>query len=149
MVSDASEDAARQLLRNQPDLEFFYIIWRSDSDGSTGSSSFYGLATDPDTCRAIIQQLCAEQKAERDRIVAALSQLPEDEEPYNPLIPDGCSVGLYIVLPDKQHYVSTQGQRWYNNGQTFHSPLIPDIFDVGYYADKVRHGEYSPHHVKS
>lgn len=69
--------------------------------------------------------------------------------PYDPALPDGCSVALCIVLPDKQHYVRIQGQRWNNYGQSHHPALTPDIFDVAYYSDKVRHGDYSRSSVKS
>jgi hypothetical protein len=53
------------------------------------------------------------------------------------------------VLPDKQHNAPIHTQRWHNRGQSHHSSLIPDIFDVAYYSDKIRHGEYSRYWVKS
>jgi hypothetical protein len=143
MVSDEVLLAVRELLHAQPEREFFYVIYRTYSTGSTGDSSFHSLATDQQTCQETIQRLCAEQKAASAAIIAELNQLPEDERPYDPAIPDGCSVGLYGVLPDKAHVVLMHGQQWYNNGVTHHSKLIPDIFDVAYYVDKVRHGEYS------
>jgi hypothetical protein len=59
------------------------------------------------------------------------------------------SVGLYAVLPDKKHYVLMQGQSWHNQGQTLHDPLIPDIFDVAYYIDKAKQGDYRRYLVKS
>jgi hypothetical protein len=148
VVSDEAEAAARQLLRDRPDLEFFYNISLGYSDGSTGFNTFHSLATDPQDCQATIQRLCAEQKAECEREIASLKELPEDERPYDPALPAGCSVSLCIVLPDKHHYVQMHGQSWDNWGQSYHSALIPDIFDVAYYSDKVRHGEYSRYWVK-
>ncbi|NJN96517.1 MAG: HEAT repeat domain-containing protein [Anaerolineales bacterium] len=146
---DGSETAARQLLLDQPELEFFYIIWLAYSSGSGGYNTFHSLVTDPQSCQAAIQRLCAEQKAISAREIAELEELPEDDMPYDLALPDGCSVSLCIVLPDKQHYVRIQGQHWNNYGQSHHPALIPDIFDVAYYSDKVRHGDYSRYSVKS
>jgi hypothetical protein len=104
--------------------------------------TFHSLASDPQQCQEMIQQVCAQQKTISERELAELEQLPQEEEPYDPALPDGCSVALCIVLPDKRRYVVMQSQHWYNHGRTFHSPLIPDIFDIAYYSDKVAHGEY-------
>jgi hypothetical protein len=149
MVSDESEAAARQLLLDEPDLPFFYAISLAYGTGSVGYSTFHSLAADVPACRATIERLCAQQKAESERLIAELNELPEDEQPYDPALPDGCSASLCIVLPDKRHYVVMHGQSWDNRGQSFHSALIPDIFDVAYYSDKVRHGEYRRSWVKS
>jgi hypothetical protein len=149
MVNEKEQAAIQQFFRQQPEPEFFYVIDLTYSTGSTGDSSFHSLVSDPEACQAHIQRICAEQKARRDAMVAELNQLPEDERPYDPLIPDGCSVALCIVLPNRQQYVQMHSQQWYNNGQTNHSPLIPDIFDVAYYSDKVLHGEYYRSHVST
>lgn len=149
MVNDDSEAAARQLLLDQPELECFYIIWLAYNSGSGGYSAFHSLATNPQSCQATIQRLCAAQKVACAQEIAELNELPEDEMPYDPALPDGCSVSLCMVLPDQQHYVVIQGQSWNNYGHSHHFALIPDIFDVAYYRDKVRHGDYSRHRVKS
>lgn len=149
MVDDPWQSAARQLLRDHPTLEFFYAIHLNYSDGSTGFSSFHSLASDQTSCRGVIQRLCKAQKEESEQTIAALQELPEDERPYDPAIADGCSVTLCIVLPDGGHYIPVHSQSWLNGGQSFHSPLIPDVFDVAYYRDKVLHGEYLPERVKS
>lgn len=148
-MDDGSQAAVRQLLGEQPELEFFYMIYLAYSTGSVGDSTFHSLATDPQNCRAIIQRLCAEQQVAGAREAAEIAELPEDEQPYDTLFPDGCSVSLCIVLPDKRHYVSILGQHWNNQGRSHHSASIPDIFDVAYYSDKVRQGQYSRHQVKS
>lgn len=148
-MSDDSDITARQLLKEHPELEFFYIIWLAYSSGSGGYNVFHSLVTEAERCQATIQRLCAEQKAICAQEIAELKELPENEMPYDPALPDGCSVTLCIVLPDKQQYILIQGQRWNNYGHSHHPALIPDIFDVSYYSDKVRHGEYSPHRVRS
>jgi hypothetical protein len=142
IMSDATERAVRQLLLEQPNLAFFYILYVEYTTGSIGDSTFHSLVTDAQSCRAAVQQLCAEQKAKWEEEVAEIQALPPDEEPYDPFLPDGCSASLCIVLPDKASYVRIENQRWYNNGQSLHSAEKPDIFAVAYYRDKVGRGDY-------
>lgn len=134
--------AVRQLLLAQPNLDFFYILYLEYTTGSTGDSRFHSVVTDPQSCWATVQRLCAEQKAAWEAEVAEIKELPEDEWPYDPLLPDGCAASLCIVLPDKQQYVQFARQQWFNNGQSLHPAEKPDIFDVAYYTDKVRRGDY-------
>ena len=142
MMSDAVERSVRQLLLEQPNLAFFYILYVEYTTGSMGDSTFHSLVTDAQSCRATIQQLCAQQKAKWEEEVAEIQALPPDEEPYDPFLPDGCSVSLCIMLSDQQHYVRIESQRWYNNGQSLHRAEKPDIFDVAYYREKVGRGDY-------
>lgn len=139
---DASETAVRQLLSAQPNLAFFYVIDLTYTTGSIGDSTFHSLVTDPQICQATVQRLCAEQKSKWEEEVAEINALPPDEEPYDPMLPDGCSVSLCIVLPDQQHYVRIQRQQWNNRGFTLHPADRPDIFDVAYYRDQVSRGAY-------
>lgn len=148
MIQNEAVAAARQLLLAQPDLDFFYQIDLDYNSGSVGDSTFHSLATDPLGCQAIIQRLCAEQKAKYEEEIAEIEALPPEEEPYDPFLPDGCSALLCIVLPDQQHYVQIHRQRWYNQGHTVGDPAQPDIFHVAYYSDKVRRGDYKPYQVK-
>lgn len=149
MVDDGSAAAARRLLLRRPGPPYFYLIYREDSTGSTGESTFHGIATDPQSCREAIQRLCAGQRAASAEEIAGLEELPEDELPYDPLLPSGGSAALCVVLPDMQRYVLIHSQRWDNQGRTHHPELIPDIFDVAYYRDKVLHGEYERSRVRS
>lgn len=149
MWPDGSETAVRQLLRAQPELTFFYKIYLAYNSGSVGDSAFHSLATDPQACEVTIQRLCAEQKAKFAAEVAEIKALPPEEEPYDPFLPDGCSVLLCIVLPDQEHYVPIHSQRWYNGGQTRRDAGVPDIFDVAYYREQVRRGAYNQNSVKS
>lgn len=139
---DKVEAAVRQLLRQQPSLGFFYVLDLTYTTGSIGDSTFHSLVTDPQSCRATVQRLCAEQKAAWEEEVAEIKALPPDEEPYDPFLPDGCSVSLCIVLPDQQHYVRIQRQQWNNRGYTLHPADRPDIFDVAYYRDQVSRSAY-------
>lgn len=149
MISDAFQPAARQFLLDHPDLAYFYILYREYSFGSTGDSRFHALARDEESCREAIQGLCAQQQAEAAEVLAELAELPPDEEPYDPAMPDGCSASLCIVLPGKQSYVQIHTQRWNNQGHSHHSAEIPDIFDVVYYSDKVERGDYKPDRIKA
>lgn len=148
-MTDTAETAAQQLLSVQPNLAFFYVLYLAYTTGSVGDSTFYALVTDPAICRATIQRLCAEQKAVWEAEVAEIKDLPEDEWPYDPLLPDGCSATLCIVLPDKERYVRIAHQHWYNSGQSLHPDEMPDIFDIAYYSEKVRCGDYRHDRVKS
>lgn len=142
MAHDEAAAAVRRLLGARPDLELFYLLDLEYIGGSTGYLTFHALSADAEACRATIQELCAQLKAERDRLVAELNQLPEDEQPYDPALPAGCYAALCFVLPDRQRYVLIHRQRWNLWGRSDHPPLIPDIFAVAYYRDKVRAGEY-------
>lgn len=146
---DEAEVAACQLLLEQPNLDFFFLLYLEYTTGSTGDSTFHSLATDPQICRATVQRLCAEQLAAWEAEVAEMNELPPDEEPYDPLLPDGCSATFCIVLPDQQHYARIQSQHWNNRGQTLHPAEQPDIFDTAYYRDKVGRGDYQRYQVKS
>lgn len=146
---DSAETVARQLLFEQPNLPFFYLLSLEYTTGSVGDSAFHSLVTDPQSCRATVQRLCVEQKAKWEEEVAEIQALPPDEEPYDPLLPNGCSAVLCIVLPDQQRYVRIQRQHWFNSGQSLHSAAPPDIFDTAYYRDKVKRGDYTPNQVKS
>lgn len=146
---DPAERAAQQLLAAQPNLTFFYVLYLTYTTGSVGDSTFHSLVTDPQSCQATIQRLCAEQKAKWEAEVAEINELPPDEEPYDPFLPDGCSATLCIVLPDQQHYVRIQSQRWDNRGHSLHPTTLPDIFDTTYYHDKVGRGDYHRNQVKS
>lgn len=148
-MSDTAETAIRQLFSVQPTLAFFYVIDLTYTTGSIGDSTFHSLVTDPQLCRATVQRLCAEQKAAWEEEVAEINALPPDEEPYDPFLPDGCSVSLCIVLPDQQQYVRIQSQHWNNRGHSLHAADRPDIFDVAYYSDKVARGDYHRNLVKS
>jgi hypothetical protein len=101
MMGDVAERAVRQLLLEQPNLDCFYILYVEYTTGSIGDSTFHSLVTDAQSCRATIQQLCAEQKAKWEEEVAEIQALPPDEEPYDPFLPDGCSASLCIVLPGR------------------------------------------------
>lgn len=142
MVTAEANAPIRQLLHERPDLDCFYRLSLEYSDGSTGYLTFHSLVTDPATCREAVQLICARLKAERDREVAELSAMPEEDRPYDPALPAGCLVALCFILPDRLHYVSMQSQKWDLSGRSHHSQLIPDVFDIEYYRDKVRHGEY-------
>lgn len=146
---DSAETAVRQLLSVQPNLAFFYMIDLIYTTGSIGDSTFHSLVTDPQLCRTTVQRLCAEQKAKWEAEVAEINELPPDEEPYDPFLPDGCSATLCIVLPDQQHYVPMQSQHWHNNGKSLHPAETPDIFAVVHYRDQVARGDYSRNKVKS
>lgn len=148
MRQDEAVAAARQLLLAQPDLAFFYLLYREYNSGSTGDSAFHALVTDPQACAAAIQRLCAEQKARYEEETAEIEALPPEEEPYDPFLPDGCSVVLCIVLPDRQRYVQIHQQRWYNQGQSTGDIAQPDLFHIAYYSAKVRRGDYQPYQVK-
>jgi hypothetical protein len=115
--------------------------------GYAGELVFHSLATDPPSCQVAIQQLCAEQKAKVEEELAEIAALPPEEEPYDPMLPSGCTVVLCMVLPD-QHYLPIQRQKWHNNGQTLHPAGIPDLFAVAYYRGKVQRGEYNPASIK-
>lgn len=143
---DSAQTAARQLLAAQPDLAFFYVLYLEYTTGSVGDSSFHALVTDPQSCWVTVQRLCTEQKAKWEAEVAEIKELPEDEWPYDPLLPDGCSATLCIVLPDKEHYVRIAQQHWYNGGQSLHPAETPDLFTVAYYSDKVNRGDYDCRH---
>ncbi|MEZ4726189.1 MAG: hypothetical protein R3E79_03535 [Caldilineaceae bacterium] len=140
MIQDKAEAAVQQLLLAQPDLQFFYKISLEYNSGSVGDSVFHTLVTEPQACQATIQRLCAEQNAKYEAEIAELQALPPEEEPYDPFLPAGCSAALCIVLTDPQPYVSIHSQRWNNQGQPLHDAVLPDIFDVAYYSDKVRQG---------
>lgn len=147
MVLDGSEAAVQQLLLKQPNLAYFYVIYREYTTGSVGEIAFHSLATDPQSCQATIQRLCAEQKAKLEEELAEIAELPAEEEPYDPMLPNGCAVALCIVLPD-QHYIAIHSQHWNNQGKSLQPTEIPDIFAVGYYRDKVKRGEYNPTRIK-
>lgn len=149
MMTDTAETAAQQLLAAQPNLTFFYVLYLTYTTGSMGDNTFHSLVTDPAICQATIQRLCAEQKAKWEEEVAEINELPPDEEPYDPFLPDGCSVTLCIVLPDQQHYVPMQSQYWHNNGKSLHPAETPDIFAVAHYRAQVARGDYSRNRVKS
>jgi hypothetical protein len=92
MVLDGSETAAQQLLLKQPNLTYFYVLYREYTTGYAGELVFHSLATDPPSCQVAIQQLCAEQKAKVEEELAEIAALPPEEEPYDPMLPSGCTV---------------------------------------------------------
>lgn len=142
MVTTEANAPIRQLLHERPDLHYFYKLSLEYSDGSTGYLTFHSLVTDPAACQSAIYAVCAQLKAERDREVAELSAMAEEDRPYGAALPAGCLVALCFVLSDRLHYVAMQSQKWDLSGRSHHSQLIPDVFDIEYYQDKVRHGEY-------
>lgn len=148
MIDDGAEVAARRLLRERPGLACFYLIWREYSADAMGYGEFHALAADPQECQAAVAALCAAQRAAWDAERAEIAELPEDERPHDPLIPDGCSAALCVVLGDGR-YVVMQRQRWHNSGQTLPPAGAPDIFAAEHYRDKALRGAYRPGEVRS
>lgn len=148
MIDDGAEVAARRLLRDRPDLPYFYLLWREYSADAMGERVFAETVADPQACRDAVARLCAAQRAAWDAERAEIAALPEDEQPHDPLIPDGCSAELCVALGGGR-YVVMQRQRWRNGGQSLPPAGAPEIFAAGYYRDMALSGEYRPGDVRS
>lgn len=136
----AESGAVRAALERHPDLTHFWRIERCEVCDGGGYCHYEAIAATEQECLALVARVCRDQNRLCEERLAEFAALPREEQPEDPVLPDGCLARLCVLLPDRRSWVYVRRESWYNDGRRKRSPE-PSVFDVAADLLKVQRGE--------